>query len=207
MLDARLVIHMLLARHHEEPIEGALAAFSIQHRRDLVAGESAAQGKGVGDDVTAAVLVDLQGRHVERGLALLLQPVMVDHGVLARHDLRDRVGEVDLVLYPDVTLHHCCLAATVHHYQVPGVRNGGLRRRRRDKQQVDWGRNTGPRRDMDERPVLHKGRVEGDKGVVLEAGVAGQMRFHAAAIGADGLRQAPTMTPSGSGWSAESSGA
>ena len=56
---------------------------------------------------------------------------------------------------------------------------------------MDWGRNTGPRRDIDERPVLHKGRVEGDKGVVLEAGVAGQMRFHAAAIGADGLRQAP----------------
>jgi len=52
-----------------------------------------------------------QGRDVKCLLALALQLVVVDHGILARDDLGDGVGKIDLILQAGVAFNDFRLGA------------------------------------------------------------------------------------------------
>ena len=70
------------------------------------------------------------------------------------------------------------------------MRNGRVAVRGGDEQQVDRLLDDSAARDVDERSVLHQGRVQGDEGVAAVLGVARQMRFHQLEIAVQGGCQA-----------------
>jgi len=55
----------------------------------------------------AARVLHLHGRDVERLAAFALHLVMVEHRAGTDDHFRDGVGEVDLVLEPEVSFHDC----------------------------------------------------------------------------------------------------
>ena len=147
----------------------------------------------MGREIAAAILLHLQGRKVERLLALQLQLGMLDHRVLTHAQLSHRVGPIDMVLQANVALDNRRLAVVPHDDEVARVGQGGLPVRGGKEQQVDRRRKDQALRDVHERAVLHESRVESDKGVVLVAGVLSQVRLYPPWIGVHGRGETPGL--------------
>jgi len=103
-----------------------MAAFVIDHDTHLVANESATEADVMRGKVAAAALLHLQGRDVKCLLALALQLVVVDHGILARDDLGDGVGKIDLILQAGVAFNDFRLGAFTGDNQISRMRHAAF---------------------------------------------------------------------------------
>ena len=95
-----------------------LSPFPIQHNIDFISSEFSAQRGVKSPDVAAAILVYLQSSNMECLLALLVQFVVINNGVLGGYDLRHRVGEIDPLVKPDITFHNSDLTVALHQDQI-----------------------------------------------------------------------------------------
>ncbi len=143
----------------------------------------------VGGHLAAAPLLDPQSLHIEGVRALLLDQVVVYDGVLARHELRHGVREVDAVRERYVVLDHDRLGVLLREDQVPRMRDRRLPRRNRHVQQVDRPLQNRAPREVQERAVVEERRVERGEGALVGVGVPGQMRLHEVALGSHRFRQ------------------
>ena len=95
VVERRVIVDVLPAADDVEAVEGALGAFAAEHCLDLLTNERSAKLDRSRVDDGRSLLLELQGRDVKRLRAFLLDSGVFHLGVLARHHLRNSVGEVD----------------------------------------------------------------------------------------------------------------
>src|SRR5437867_2292644 len=89
----------------ERPVRLAFSPLGGELLLKVVAREPPAEGERVGPEAAGPALDDGGEAHVERRLALPLDPVVLEPGAILEHDLRHRVGEVRRAGYAGVALH------------------------------------------------------------------------------------------------------
>ena len=90
--DGRVVIHVLVAAQHGEPVQDQVGPRPVEHRVDVVAHQRAAERDRGEDEPAVAALMRLRRRDVIAALALALLPAQLELGAVLQHDLGDRVG-------------------------------------------------------------------------------------------------------------------
>src|SRR5579862_4863893 len=128
-------------------------------------------------EIGVAPELDLQRRDVVSAVALGLQFVVVDYGVVAGDQLGYRIGQISSAV-PAVSLHDGRLAAGFRNDQHPRVPDGGLAVGGGFHRQFDGLFDLRALGDVDVDAVFKVGCVQGHEGVVLVARVAREERLY-----------------------------
>ena len=143
----------------------------------------------MGGEGRAGALLGVHHRDVVRGVALELQPDVLDARLRAEDELGDGVREVRGAARAEIDLLDDRARALAGDDEGAGV--GGDRPRRgvgeEDERDGRVHRDVG--RELEEGAVLEEGRVGGDEGVVPDAGEPAEVRRHAVRQLAERLRQ------------------
>ena len=108
----------------------------------------------------ARLLVDKQAVQVEGGRAFLLQPDMLEFGIVLENDLAQVVVEIQRRIRTGEAFYQGRLRACLEQQQVARLRHDGIGRRRRQVQHLYQALQLLPLRDMDNQAVVDGGRVE-----------------------------------------------
>ena len=122
--------------------------------------------------VGVAAKLHLHRGHVEGVGALGLQLVMIDDGMIARYDFRDRVGEV-VAAITRVAFNDRGLAIGAGQDERARVGDGRMSVRRGLEDEFNGIFDYRSFCDTDEQAIMEVGCVQGYEGVVLKAGVTG----------------------------------
>ncbi len=178
VIDPHVVVDQLFAFDHIKTVEGRFAALAVEDGVDVVAHQTTAPRDRVRGEVAVAPLPDLESRHVEGAGRLALQLVVVDHRVVAHHDLGYRAGEVGTLADRGVLLHQRHLAALLADEQIAGKDGDrGAPRGLADDHQIDRPLDDDALGNPDQDAVAKQRRIERDEGVLREARMPSQERL------------------------------
>ena len=191
VIDHRVVVDETTTVRHVESVERAVDPFTIQQRIDVVANERASQRDGMGREAAAPAQRDMHAGNMKRLQALSQQLVVIDHRIGPGHDLGHGIGEVRRVPQARVTFHDPSLTVLSCEDEHARVVDRGLLVRGRHKQQVNRLLNDRIGRNLEERPVAQKRRVERRERLILIRRQPGQVPLDKCRIAVNRLAEAP----------------
>ena len=178
MLDPQVIVHVLPTAQNVQPVERAIASFPVEQHVDIVANQSAVGGHDVQRNRAVAQLRELHEPDVAGRLGLANKLGVLEHGVLADNDFRNRVRPTGTVAQTDVTLDDRCLTVRLRDDQAARMRYLAFALRMRDEHHVNRRVQAGAPRNVQPRAVAQKGCVQRTKRMLVVGRMPGQVAFY-----------------------------
>ena len=121
VLDPGVIVHQLLAANDENSVKRRVRSLAPQNHVQIVACQPSPQVRRHGSNHTVGFLQNLQGRDMVRGGTFLLQPIVIQVGVLPHRHFGDGIVEIGLLPDSQVVLDHRAFAAGADHDQISRV--------------------------------------------------------------------------------------